>query len=113
MIYYYGMDQDLINLIKENNKLLKENLELSRKNTKKLKRVQSFMRRTFIAKISYWTIVVLITAGAVYAAKPYVDGALETYKSAQNQLKTTADTIKDPSTLFTDIGILNKLFDSR
>lgn len=106
------MDQDLINLMKENNKLLKENLELSRKNTKKIKRIQSFMRRTFIARIFYWVLVILITAGALYAAKPYVNSALDSYNSLQKQLGATTEVINNPGSLFKDIGILNKLFDS-
>ena len=112
MIYLHGMDQNLINLIEENNKLLKENLELSRKNTKKIKKIQSFMRRTFIAKITYWILIVLVTAGALYAAKPYVEGVVETYNSFQDQISTTSEVINNPSSLFKDIGILNQLFGS-
>ncbi len=105
------MDEKIVNLIQENNKLLKDNLELSKKNTKRIKRIQSFMRRTFIAKITYWALIILITAGALYAVKPYVEGAVETYNTVQDQLKSTSDVISDPSALFKDIGILNMLFD--
>ena len=103
------MDQDLINLIEENNELLKENLELTQKNEKKIKRIQSYMRRTFIAKIMYWVIIILVTAGALYAVKPYVDGALDTYNSLQEQIESTQDAIDNPGSLFNDIGILNKI----
>ena len=36
MLYCHHMDQDLIHLIEENNQLLKENIELTQKNSKKI-----------------------------------------------------------------------------
>ena len=106
------MDQDLFNLIEENNKLLKENLELTQKNSKKIKRIQSYMRRTFIAKILYWLVIILVTAGALYAVKPYVDGALETYNDLQGTIESTSQAIDNPGSMFKDIGLLNQLFGS-
>jgi len=105
------MDEKIVNLIEENNKLLKENLELSRKNTKKIKRIQSYMRRTFIAKVLYWVLIILVTAGALYAVRPYVEDAVDTYNTVQEQFKTTSDTINNTSSLFKDVGILNLLFE--
>jgi len=105
------MDQDLIHLIEENNQLLKENIELTQKNSKKINNIQSYMRRTFVAKVVYWIIIVLVTAGALYAAKPYVNSALETYQQVQEQIEATSGVISNPESLFKDVGILQTLFD--
>ena len=69
------------------------------------------MRRTFIAKVAYWIIIVLVTAGALYAVKPYVNSAFDTYQQVQEQIKTTSGVIDDPGSLFKDIGILQSVFD--
>ena len=103
------MDQEVINLIEENNKLLKENLELSHRNTKKIKKIHSYMRRTFIARIIYWFIIILVTAGALYAAKPYVEGMINSYHTLQEQITSTTEVVNNPSSLFKDIDIAEQI----
>jgi len=105
------MDEEFIHLIEENNQLLKDNIALTQKNSKKINRIQSYMRRTFIAKIMYWIVIILVTAGALYAVKPYVDTALDTYRGIQEQIESTQDVIDNPGSLFNDVGILNKIKD--
>ncbi|MCD5390174.1 MAG: hypothetical protein LR005_02225 [Candidatus Pacebacteria bacterium] len=105
------MEPDIIKIIKENNELLKENLNLSRKNTKKIKRIQSYIRRTFIARIFYWLIIVLVTGGALYFVRPYVQKAVSSYDSIQSEIETTTNILGDPSSLFKDVGVLSKIFE--
>ncbi len=104
------MEQEWKELLEENNALLRENLELSQENAKKIKRIHSSMRRTFIARILYWCILVLLAAGAAYAVRPYVANVLDTYKKIQNQVDTAQDFIENPTSAIKDLGILNKLF---
>ncbi len=106
------MDQEFIKIIEENNKLIKENLELSKKNGKKLKKVHSFMRRTFISKLIYWLIIIFVAAGAFYTVRPHVKSAIESYNSFQEKVGDTTDLLNDPTSMFKDVGILNRLFKS-
>jgi type II secretory pathway component PulF len=105
------MEKDILIKIEENNKLLKENLDLSRENAKKIKKIHAYMRRTFIARIFYWVFIILVTAGALYAIKPYVKQIIESYNSLQDKVEITTDFINNPGNFFKDIGVLNKLLE--
>ena len=65
------MDDSLRKLIEENQTLLRKNLEISRNNEKKIKKIQAHIRRTMVAKYIYWIIVIGVTASALYFSKPY------------------------------------------
>lgn len=106
------MVEDLEKLILENQNLLKENLELSKKNAKKIKLIHAYMRRTFVAKVIYWIVIVLVTAGALYFVRPYVESAVDTYKGFSEKLNKTSNIIDNPGSLFKDVGILNSFFGS-
>ncbi len=106
------MDQDLIKIVEENNKLIRENLELSKKNARKIKKVHSFMRRTFISKLIYWLIIIFVAAGAFYTVRPHVKKAIESYNSIQEKVGDTTDFLNDPTSMLKDVGILNRLFSS-
>ena len=114
------MDQDLKQLAEENNKLLLENLELSRQNSKKIKKIHAYMRRTFVAKITYWIIIILVAVGAFYFVQPHINRALEGYKNIQEQLTKTSGYLAKPASLLPtdlssedllgDIDLIQKLF---
>lgn len=104
------MDQDLIKIVEENNKLIKENIELTKKNTKKIKKVHAYMRRTFITKLIYWVIIILVAAGAFYTVRPHVLGVVDSYNSFQDKIGKTTDMLDNPTSMFSDIGILKNLF---
>lgn len=99
-------------MIEETHEMLEQNLELTRKNSKKIKKIQSTMRRAFWGKVLYWVILILLAAGAAYAARPYVQGALDTYKGIQKQLETTQQVIHNPVDWVKDLGVLNKFLGS-
>lgn len=106
------MEQDLRKLIEENQSLLRKNLEVSRGNEKKIKKIQSHIRRSVVAKYVYWIIVILVVLGVLYSAKPYFDQIMSTY----NELKFTVDKsneiINNPASLFNDVDIVQKIFGS-
>jgi hypothetical protein len=105
------MEPELLKKIEENNELIKESLELSKDNAKKLKKINAYMRRTFIARIMYWLLIIAVTAGALYAVRPYVKKTIEAYNTIQNKVGTTTDILDNPGKLFKDVGILNQLFE--
>ena len=111
------MDDDLKTMIEENNALIKESIDLAKKNAKKIKKVHSYMRRSFVAKITYWGIIILVAAGAFYAIKPRVQKLILKYENLQSQLEKTTNIVTNPTSVFDgiipdreDLGILNKLF---
>ena len=101
--------EEIIEVTKENSELIKENLDLSKKNSKKIKKIQSFARRTFISKLIYWLILIFVAAGAFYAVKPHVENAIETYNSFQDKVNKTSEMIENPSSFFGDFKLLNTL----
>lgn len=114
------MNGDLQTVIEENNRLLLENLELSKQNSKKIKKIHSYMRRTFFAKILYWIVIILVTVGAFYYIQPHVNRVLESYKNLTEQISTTTGYITNPGSLlpekldsdslFTDVDLLKSIF---
>ena len=105
------MEQDIIKKIDHLESLIEENIAITKENEKKIKKVQAYMRRTFIAKILYWILIVAVTAGAVYAVRPYVKKTIETYESVQEKVGKTSDILDNPGRLFKDVGILNQVFE--
>ncbi len=93
------MDEQLKQLLEEHNQLLQENLELTRKNSKKIKRIHAYMRRTFVAKLMYWLVIILVTVGAFYYVQPYINRALTTYQTLSDQLESTSGYLSNPSSL--------------
>jgi hypothetical protein len=106
------MDLDLRKLIEENNKLLIKNLELTRQNHSKIKKIQSHIRRTMIGKILYWLVIIGVTVGALYLSKPYIDNAIDTYDSFRENVDRSSEIINNPGSLFKDVGIIEKLLRS-
>ena len=83
----------MVSLLEENNRLLKENHKLSEQNAKKLKRITSNMRRNTIGRIIYWLIIIGLTIGGWYVAKPYVDTLVQGYNKVTDQLNKVSDTL--------------------
>jgi len=103
------MDNDLQNLIEENNKLLKENLALTEKNAKKIRKIQLYLRRTMVWKFIYWIIIIGITIGAYYLSRPYINNAVDKYNTIQEQIEKTSNVINDPGSFFEGVNPLNRL----
>lgn len=93
------MDDEMRNMIQENNELLKEVVELSRENHKRIKAIRAHIRQSFWARIIYWVLIVLVTAGAFYALKPMVDTVVNQYRSISTQINTTNDLLHNPGQL--------------
>ncbi len=71
------------------------------------------MRRTLISKLIYWGIIVMVTVGAVYAARPYVQKGIETYRSIRANIREVNGFVEEPAALFKDVEILHKLFERK
>jgi len=112
MLYSLSMDQDLRKLIEENNRLLLENLELTRQNNKKIKKIQSHIRRTMVGKALYWILIISITIGAYYFSKPYIDNVRNTYDEFRENLDNSTEFINNPGSVFKDVSIIEKLIGS-
>lgn len=93
------MDEHLRQMIEENNRLLKENLEITREHTKKIDRINRRMRRGATWKILYWLILLGISIGVYYYTKPYIDNAVESYNNVQEQITQTKDALNNPAEL--------------
>lgn len=106
------MDQDLRKLIVDNNKLLKDNLELTRQNAKKIKKIQSHIRRTLLGKMLYWLIIIGVTVGALYFSKPYINNAIETYDNFKENVDRSSEIINNPGSVFKDVNLINQFFSS-
>jgi len=104
------MDQDLYKLVKENHKLLLENLDIARENQKKIKKIQSHIRRTMVVKSIYWLIIIAVTISAFYYSKPYIEDAIEKYDTVKENINRSNSIISDPGALFNDINIVERLF---
>jgi hypothetical protein len=93
------MDNDLREMIEENNELLKEAVELSRENHKRIKAIRANIRRGFWVRVAYWALLILIAAGAFYAIKPTVDRLLVQYNSISTQINNTNEFLQNPGQL--------------
>lgn len=99
-------------MVEENNKLLKENLELTRQNQKKIGKIQAHIRRTMVGKIMYWILIIAVTVGAIYLSKPYINNAINTYDGFRENVGRSSEIINNPGTLFKDVNIIESLFGS-
>jgi len=106
------MDQDLQKLMQENNRLIKENLELTRQNSKKIKKIQSYIRRTLVGKALYWVVIVGITIGAVYLSKPYINNAIDTYDNFKENVDRSSEIINNPGSVFKGVNLVESIFGS-
>lgn len=96
------MDDETRDIIQEQTKLIRENLELTRKNTKRIRKIHVTLRRSFWAKIIYWVIILLITAGAFYLIKPFFENSLQQYRELSDQVKRTTGYINNPEQFIQD-----------
>lgn len=87
------MDHEFKKMMAENQRLLLENLELSRQNSKIIKKIQGHLHQTMIFKTLYWIIIIGMAIGAFYFIRPYVDTIVTTY----NQ---TREYINNPTQMF-------------
>ncbi len=90
---------------------LDEILEMVKENREGIDTIRRYMRRMFVSKLIYWLIIIVITAGAVYAARPYARKAIETYRSVRKTLEKTSDMVEQPARMFQDVRLLKKLFE--
>ena len=106
------MDEKDLEILRENNKLLKESLALSKENAKKIKKIHSTIRRTMIAKTIYWLVIIAVTVSALYYTKPYIEGAIDTYENVRDQTNRASEIINEPGSLFNDVNLIEKIFGS-
>ncbi len=93
------MDEYLRQLIEENNRLLQENLALTREHTKKIERINRYIRRTILWKILYWGVFVILTVSAYYYSRPFINEAVDSYNSLEEKVSETSDFVKNPNHL--------------
>lgn len=106
------MDDNLRKMVEENNKLLLQNLEITRENQKKIKKIHSHIRRTMFAKVLYWVIIIIVTVSAIYYSKPYIKEAVSTYEDVREQLDTTSGIINNPGAYLKDVNLIERIFGS-
>ena len=104
------MDQDILEIVKENQRLVKENLALSRSNEKKIKSIRANLRRSFWGKIMYWAVIIAIAAGSFYYLNPYINEARDTYNSFRENVDRSSEIIKDPSHIFDNVSLFENFF---
>ena len=76
--------------------LLQKTYELSTENNKILRGIRSSNRWSVFFRIFYWILIIGASVGAFYFIQPYIDIAVNTYKSVQgdlNNVKTVVNTI--------------------
>ncbi len=65
----------------EQEKLLRENLKISRDNNKLLKKLHRHLIVGRIFRIFYWTVIIVSALGLFIFLQPYLDGLLNVYES--------------------------------
>jgi hypothetical protein len=70
----------------ETNKLLKENLEISRESLKILKGIRRANRWATAFKVIYWLVIFGILAGVYYFLEPYINSGIEVVQEFQQTL---------------------------
>jgi uncharacterized protein (DUF2164 family) len=91
------MDENLRQMIEDNHKLLQENLELTKDHTKKIERINRYIRRQVLWKIMYWGGFIVISLGAYYYSRPFVEKAVDGYDTLQEQISNTSDALERPT----------------
>jgi hypothetical protein len=87
----------------EQEKQLKEALELARDNNKMLHKMRKSMIWSRVFKIIYLVIILGVTFGAYYFIQPYLEGVLGAYQSvlgAGEQINQAGNALPDISKLF-------------
>ena len=79
----------------EDKELLRETAELTRKNNKILKNIQSAMRWGRVFRIVYWIIIIGSMLGAYYFLEPYFRSVLGTYKGIMGGIGKTQQVFGD------------------
>ena len=95
----------------ELNEKLEEILLLVKENKDEIHFIRRYMRRIFVTKLIYWAVIIIITAGAVYAARPYAKKAIESYHSMKGTIEKASNAVEEPSRLFQDVKLLKKIFE--
>ena len=106
------MDPELYELLKENNQLLKESVDLGKENNKKIRKIHASLRRSSTLRSIYWIIIIIITIGSYVALKPYVQNLYDQYNSVVDQLNKTNDVIQDPRSLINEDSFIHSLFNT-
>ena len=70
----------------EDRKLLREVLEISRENRKKINRLYRSFWWSKVGRLFYWLVIIGITLGSFYYLQPYVDKLREAFSAVESQL---------------------------
>jgi ribosomal protein S19 len=106
------MDKDVRKMLEKNQSLLRKNLEISRSNEKKIKKIQSHIRRTMVAKYVYWIILIGVTVSALYLSKPYINEVIDTYNNFRSTVDQSSEIFNNPGNLFHEVNIIQRVFGS-
>ncbi len=92
----------------DNKDSMEELLELTKENNKILKKLLSSLRLSRAMRIIYWVIIVGVALGAYYYVQPYVEGLISTYNSigaGVNSLNNTLGSVNDGIGTGFDVGV--------
>jgi hypothetical protein len=67
----------------ETNKLLKENIEISRESLKILKGIRRANRLATALKVIYWLVIFGVLTGAYYFLEPYIKSGMDVVQEFQ------------------------------
>ena len=90
------MDDNLRSMLEEQRKLIEETNTLARENHQRIKKMYRNMQQSFYARIVYWVVIILITAGAFYAIAPTIAKLLEQYQAVTRQVNQVNDYFGNP-----------------
>ncbi len=87
---------------------MEELLELTKENNKILKKLLSSLRWSRAMRIFYWVIIIGIALGAYYYVQPYIEGLIGAYQSigaGMQSLNETLGTVNQGVSTGLDVGV--------
>ena len=82
------MAENLENLIRENNELLKENQKM-------LKKLRGAQKSHFYAKVFYWVVIIAVMLGGYFWIQPYLQSLKDTYTEVVDKFNQAQGTVQD------------------
>jgi len=103
------MDVETKNLLEENQKLILENLELTRKNERRIKKMYSSQKRTTLMRTVYWLVIIIISIAAFIYSKPYIEQTMQAYNELRAKIDVTSDVMQNPENLLKESDLFGNL----
>jgi len=86
----------------ETRTLIEETHEMAQENQKRIKKIQSHLRRKVLGSILYKVVIIAIAVGAFYFLKPYYENLKERLHTMTEKVDTIQGYVDEPSSLLPD-----------